>query len=90
LDWGTDVEHDQADGTLTFAANGIAYDGDNTAGTFFDDRTNFEDLDNTPGSSTPCTTDGFTNDVVDYLITPRPQVEEGTPVHEGKTGQGVN
>lgn len=85
LDWGIDIEHDGADGTISFAANGIAYDGDNTSGTFFDDRTNFEDLHHVD-----CATDGFTNDAVDYIITPRPQVEEGTPTQEIKTGQGTN
>lgn len=83
LDWGTNVEHDQANGTLTFAANGIAYDG--VGPDYFDDRTNFEDKHHAD-----CTADSFTNDVVQYIITPRPQVEEGTPQQETKTGEGVN
>ena len=62
----------------------IAYDG-----TDFTDRTNFEDLMNTSGGiGTACTPDSFDNDVVDYYITPRPQVEEGSPQHEVKTGEG--
>ncbi|WP_346862645.1 hypothetical protein [uncultured Draconibacterium sp.] len=89
LDWGTDIEHDLATSTLNFAANGIAYDGDDSAATggnsFFDDRTNFEDLHHAN-----CTADSFTNDEVDYQITPRPQVENGTPTQEVKTGQGIN
>lgn len=88
LDWGTDVEHDQANGTLTVAVDGVAYDGDDSAGTgggsFFNDRT-FADLHHAD-----CTDDNFDNDVVDYIITPRPQVEEGSPVQETKTGQGTN
>lgn len=93
LDWGTNVEHDQSNGTLTVAANGVAYDGvGTTTAEYFDDRTNFEDLMNTPGGTgTDCTPDGFSNDVVDYIITPRPQVEENTdPQQEDKTGEGVN
>lgn len=90
LDWGTDIEHDLAISTLTFAANGVAYDGDNTSGTFFDDDTNFEDLKNNGTVGTDCEIDGFDNDVVNYQITPRPQIEEGTPTQEIKTGQGVN
>nr|WP_319270999.1 hypothetical protein [uncultured Draconibacterium sp.] len=89
VDYGTDNEHDQADGTLNFAVDGTAYDGDNTAGTFYDD-TAFDDLMNNGATGTACTPDGFDNDNVDYLITPRPQVEEGSPAHELKTGQGVN
>jgi len=86
LDWGTDIEHDQAPGTLTFAANGIAYDGaGTTTAEYYDDRTNFEDLhyDN-------CLTDGFTNDVVDYDITERPEAVGTSPDTEDKTGDGVN
>ncbi len=88
LDWGTDIEHDQVDGVLHFAANGIAYDGDNGGGTdldYYSDRTNFEDLHHAD-----CSIDGFDNDWVDYNITPRPQIENGTPTQEIKTGQGVN
>ena len=86
LDWGTLIEHDQATGTLTFAANGVAYDGDDSSGgTFFDNRTVFEDL-----HFEDCDVDSFDNDVVDYEITKRPQVEEGTPVQEDKTGEGAN
>ncbi|WP_163709895.1 hypothetical protein [Mangrovibacterium lignilyticum] len=87
LDWGTDIEHDLADGTLTFAANGVAYDGsDNSgAGTFYDDRDNFEDL-----HYATCEPDLFVNDVVDYIITPRPRADEVTPTPETKTGEGVN
>lgn len=93
MDWGTDVEHDQNVGVLNFAANGVAYDGVGTVLTdFYDDRTNFEDLNNTPGAAVAdaCKPDGFVNDVVDYNITPRPQVEEGAPTQEIKSGQGVN
>ncbi len=85
LDWGTDIEHDQDPATLTFAANGIAYDG-----TDFTNRAQFEDLKNNGIVGTDCLADGFDNDVVNYFITPRPQVEEGVPQHELKTGQGVN
>ena len=94
LDWGTLIEHDDAVGILTFAANGIAYDGDNTAGTFFDDRTNFEDLKNNGTVGTDCEPDGFDNDVVDYNITPRPEVENGITTPgvdtEDKTGDETN
>lgn len=92
LDWGTGIEHDLAISTLTFAANGVAYDGDNSSGTgtYFDDRTNFEDLNNGGATGNECEPDSFNNDVVDYQITPRPQVEEGTPTQEIKTGQGIN
>ena len=86
MDWGTTIEHDQANGVLTFAANGIAYDGVGTAqADFYSDRTNFEDLHHAD-----CAIDGFTNDRVTYNITPRPQVEAGTPVQETKTGNTVN
>lgn len=85
LDWGTTIEHDNADGTLTFAADGIAYDGNNgSGGTFFDDVA-FGDL-----HTGDCKTDGFTNDQVNYIITPRPKVEAGTPVQETKTGDTIN
>ncbi len=90
LDWGTLIEHDQAVGTLTFAANGIAYDG--VAGVpndFFDD-TAFEDLKNNGTVGTDCEPDGFDNDVVDYQITKRPKVEAGTPIQEDKSGDTVN
>jgi hypothetical protein len=83
LDWGTAIEHDAGIGTLTFAANGIAYDG--VGPDFFDDNTNFEDL-----HYGTCAVDGFTNDEVDYIINPRPQVEMGTPTQETKTGEGIN
>ncbi len=87
LDWGTAVEHDQSDGTLTVAVNGVAWDGVGTDVTdLYDNATEFEDL-----HYADCGTDGFTNDVVSYLITPRPQVEENTdPQQEIKTGEGVD
>lgn len=82
LEWGTTIEHDGGDGTLTFAADGTAYDG--VGPNFFDDPL-FGDLDNKT-----CATDGFANDKVDYIITPRPEVEAGTPVQETKTGDDNN
>ena len=86
LDWGTGIEHDQSDGTLTVAVNGVAYDG--VGADFFDDATTFEDL-----HYADCAADSFTNDVVNYVITPRPQVEDaagGPAAIEQKTGDTVN
>lgn len=83
LDWGTDIEHDLNNSTLTFAANGIAYDG--VGPDFFDNRSGFEDLHHLD-----CEPDGFDNDIVDFIITPRPRANEGTPEQEDKTGEGVN
>jgi hypothetical protein len=91
LDWGTTIEHDQTDGTLTFAANGIAYDGVGTGAALFDDNDNFGDL-----HYATCDQDAFANDVVNYLITPRPQVEDAVDALpapsaiETKTGDTVN
>lgn len=85
MDWGTTIEHDQADGTLTFAADGTAYDG--SGPNFFDDPA-FDDLD-----YATCKSDGFTNDKVDYTITPRPKVEDaagGPAAIETKTGDTTN
>jgi hypothetical protein len=91
LDWGTLIEHATTDGTLTFAVNGIAYDGDDSAatggGSFFNDLA-FEDL-----YYVDCTTDGFSHDVVDYDITPRPEITDAVPAAvdtEDKTGDGTN
>lgn len=90
LDWGTDVEHDGNNGTLTVAVDGVGYDGDNSAtggNSFYDNRT-FADL-----HYADCTDDNFTNDVVDYIITPRPEVQNATaaPVDtEDKTGDEVD
>ena len=87
IDYGTGYEHDNATELLHFAVNGIAYDGDNATGTFFDDIA-FEDL-----HYADCTVDGFTNDKVDYEITPRPEVENAiaAPVDtEDKTGDEIN
>jgi len=83
LDWGTGVEHDLADGTLTLAANGTSYDGDDTSGSFYDNAA-FDDL-----HYADCSDQSF-EDTVNYIITPRPQVEEGTPTQEIKTGQATN
>ncbi|KJF41618.1 hypothetical protein [Draconibacterium sediminis] len=98
LDWGTLIEHDDADGTLTFAVDGIAYDGsivDTGNGTSYYDDPTFGDLNNTDSTlsgfqGTSCETDGFLNDWVNYIITPRPEVEAGDPQHETKTGDEVN
>ena len=83
LDWGN-IEHDDATGTVTFAVDGIAYDGVGTGATLFDD-TAFGDL-----TYTDCTVDGFgTQDVLEYDITPRPEIENATaaPVNtETKVG----
>ncbi len=93
LDWGTLIEHDDATGILTFAANGTAYDDDgsdmydNSVGGVADSG-NFEDL-----HYADCNPDGFANDVVDYNITPRPEVENAiaAPVDtETKTGDETN
>jgi hypothetical protein len=85
LDWGTDVEHDTADGTLTVAVDGIAFDGVGSGVSDYFDDTDFADL-----HYDDCTADGFTNDVVNYTITPRPQVDAGAPVQESKTGDTIN
>ncbi|MCF6356169.1 MAG: hypothetical protein L3J54_00060 [Draconibacterium sp.] len=91
LDWGTTIEHDDALSTLTFAVDGIAYDGsvvDTGNGTTYFDDPVFGDL-----HYANCTVDGFTNDVVDYEITPRPEVENAiaAPVDtEDKTGDETN
>lgn len=85
MDWGTAIEHDQTDGTLTFAANGTAYDG--SGPNFFDDPA-FGDL-----HTGDCKADGFANDKVDYIINPRPKVEDaagGPAAIELKTGDTVN
>lgn len=85
LDWGTTIEHDQTDGTLTFKADGIAFDGVGTnVATWYSDAA-FGDLHHVD-----CAVDGFTNDVVTYTITHRPEVDVVTPVQETKTGEGVN
>ena len=88
LDWGTQIEHDEANSVLTFAVDGVSYDGDDSATTggssFFDAR-GYADL-----ADDDCTDDNWDHDWVNYLITPRPQVEEGSPTQEIKTGQGVN
>ncbi len=85
IDYGTANEHDQADGTLSFAVTGTAYDNVGSSVADWYDDSAFDDL-----HYANCTADGFTNDHVDVTITPRPQVEEGTPQQEDKTGQGVN
>jgi len=93
LDWGTGIEHDDADATLTLAVDGIAYDGDDSDGSFYNDAT-FGDLNNTPGGGVGpalgCEVDYFQNDWVNYIITPRPEAQEGTQFPETKTGDEVN
>ena len=82
MDWGTLYEHDDAVRTLSFAVNGIYYDGvGSDISDLYDDEDVFGDL-----HTTTCDQDGFTNDAVDYNITPRPEVEPGTPNQETKTG----
>ncbi|WP_346856257.1 hypothetical protein [uncultured Draconibacterium sp.] len=86
LDYGTGYEHDDTNGILSFAVDGIAYDGvGTTTAEYYSDGTNFGDL-----HYGTCAIDGFTNDVVQYYITPRPEVEAGTPAMETKTGDEVD
>lgn len=86
IDYGTGVEHDLSNSTLSFAVTGTAYDSDDDGGTgsFYDDSA-FDDL-----HYADCQPDGFTNDAVDYLITPRPEAIGVAPVSEEKTGDGTN
>nr|WP_321354190.1 hypothetical protein [uncultured Draconibacterium sp.] len=87
LDWGLNIEHDDANSTLRFAVDGVSYDGVETTpgdGLFFDDR-GYADL-----GETTCADDQFTNDWLDYIITPRPGADEGTPDQEAKSGDEQN
>ena len=82
IDYGTVAEHDNAASLLSVAVDGTMYDpsdGSYTIDNGFDDL-HYGD----------CGDDGFTNDVVTYEITPRPEAEAGTPTPESKTGDETN
>ena len=102
VDYGTQHEHDNGAESIHFAANGIAYDGDgsdmfdNSANNGATGTGNFEDLKNNGTNGTDCEADGFTNDFMEYQITPRPEVENAIPSGtttidtEDKTGDENN
>ena len=89
IDYGTGNEHDNAASLLHFAVDGIAYDGNGTSVADWYDDTTFGDL-----HYADCLVDDFDNDVVDYEITPRPEVENGITTPgvdtEDKTGDETN
>nr|WP_321484629.1 hypothetical protein [uncultured Draconibacterium sp.] len=90
IDYGTDYEHDNATELLHFAVDGVAYDGVGSSVTdWYDDAANFGDL-----HYATCDVDGFTNDKVDYEITPRPEIENAITTAgvdtETKTGDEAN
>ncbi len=77
VDHGTTYENNSDNGSTVYkvAVDGVMYDNDGSdASDLFNDATNFGDLHTAP----TCETDGFTNDWVDYTITPRPQVITNT------------
>ncbi|WP_297085582.1 hypothetical protein [uncultured Draconibacterium sp.] len=87
LDWGTQVENAEADVTLSFAVDGVMFDPNETAASPQTDQFDFanqtladlgEDNDNLPAGDPDCDPDLFANDVMDYTVTPRPQVISST------------
>ena len=83
LNYGT-VSENVTSRDLTLAVNGIMYDNDNSGagGTYYDNRTLFEDL-----HYANCLVDNFTNDRVTQTITARPEIDDSTPnPDEIKTG----
>lgn len=82
LDWGTDAENAIDPVTLSVAVDGVMFDANDTDGGLANQfdfaNTSLKDLGEATAANGPCVDDGFTNDVVPAVITPRPQVLDAT------------
>nr|WP_320023636.1 hypothetical protein [uncultured Draconibacterium sp.] len=76
VDHGTDFENANSTNTISFAIDGTMLNPDDT----YTVDAGYDDL-----ADATCTDELF-EDQVDYQITPRPEVDEGTPQQEVKTG----